>query len=262
MTAVNLLKFAASLLCGAASALPAQAAKPMTGADVLTRMHDRYAGKWYPTLRFTQKTTLRGQDGAVTEQTWYESLQWNPATGAWLRIDLGDPADGNGLLYTADSSWTIRGGKLTSGNNSGNPFIPLIENVYLQPIATTMKQLEPLKFAMSRVIDVTWERRPAWVVGAASAGDTTSPQFWIDKDRLVVVRAVLSFAAGRPPFDIHLDNYVETGGGWLATKITMLSGGVPRQIEEYSGWKTNVKLDKKLFDPATWMTAAHWTKKK
>ena len=58
--------------------------------------------------------------------------------------------------------------------------------------------------------------------------------------------------------DIHLDNFVATGGGWLATKVAMLSGGVPQQIEEYSGWKTNVKLDRKLFDPATWATATHW----
>jgi len=261
MTVTDVFRFAAALACAGVTTLPAQGAKPATGMDVLARMHDRYARKWYPTLTFTQKTTRRGRDGNMTEQTWYESLQFEPATGAWLRIDTGEPADGNGVLYTADSSWTIRAGKLSASDNNGNPFIPLIENVYLQPVAMTAKQLEPLKIDMNRVVDVSYDGRPAWAVGAMSATDTLSPQFWIDKERLVVVRAMLNFAAGRPPFDIHLDNYVETGGGWLATKVTMLAGGVPRQIEEYSGWKTNVALDRKLFDPATWSTARHWAGK-
>jgi hypothetical protein len=260
MTVTDMLKLAGALVCVTAAAPPAQGAGQMTGVDVLTRMHDRYARKWYPTLTFTQETTRRGREGNMTEETWYESLQFEPATGAWLRIDTGEPTNGNGVLYTADSSWTIRAGKVTGTNNDGNPFIPLIENVYLQPVAVTMKQLEPLKFDMSRVVNVRYDGRPAWAVGAASDSDTLSPQFWIDKDRLVVVRAMLSFTPNRPPFDIHLDNYVETGGGWLATKVTMLSGGVPRQIEEYSGWKTSVRLDRKLFAAATWSTAVHWKK--
>jgi hypothetical protein len=262
MKNVTFMKIAGALACATLVApgtpvLHAQAGRPTTGTEVLERMHDKYAKKWYPTLTFTQKTTLRGSDGAMTEQTWYESLQWQPG-GARLRIDVGNLADGNGSMSSADSTWMVRAGKLTRTDSTGNPFIPLIENVYLQPAAITLKQLEPLQFDMSRVVDVTWEGRSAWAVGATSASDTTSPQFWIDTDRLVLVRMLLRFAPTRPPFDIHLDNYVETGGGWLATKVSMFSGGVPRQTEEYSGWKTRVKLDSKLFDPATWTTAVHW----
>ena len=259
MIASRSIRLAGALLLAGATTLPAQAGRPMSGADVLARMHDRYAGKWYPTLTFTQKTTRRGRDGAMTDETWYESIQFVPGTGAWLRIDTGEPTAGNGVLYTADSSWTMRAGKLAASDNNGNPFLPLIENVYLQPVATTVRQLEPLKIDMSRVADVSYDGRPAWAVGAASPTDSVSPQFWIDKERLVAVRAILSFAANRPPFDIHLDKYVATGGGWLATRVTMLAGGVPRQIEEYTGWKTNVKLDRKMFDPVTWSTAKHWT---
>jgi hypothetical protein len=233
----------------------------ITATDVLTRMHDKYARSWYKTLTFTQKTTMAGRNGgAPTEQTWYESLQFAAPNGAWLRIDQGDLAAGNGRMYTADSSWGVRGGKAAAGDNNGNPFIPLIENVYLQPVAVTVQQLEPLHIDMSHVADVTWEGRPAWAVGATSPADTTSAQFWIDKDRLVVVRMMLLLVPNRPPYDIQLGNYVETGGGWLATKVTMLVNGTARQTEEYSGWKTNVKLDPKLFDVNAWLTATHWAK--
>lgn len=250
------------LACAALAApLVAQNGNAISGTDVLERMHRKYEGKWFRNLTFSQKTTMAGRgDAAPTVQTWYETLQFTAPAGAWLRIDQGSPADGNGVLYTADSSWRVRGGASGAGNANGNPFLPLIENVYLQPVATTVQQLEPLHIDLTHVADVTWEGRATWAVGATSATDTTSPQFWIDKDRLVVVRMMLVLAPGRPPYDIHLDQLAETGGGWLATKVTMLVGGTPRQTEEYYDWKTNVPLDPKLFDVTAWKTATHWAK--
>ncbi|MGH7523676.1 MAG: hypothetical protein ACREK8_05170 [Gemmatimonadales bacterium] len=242
----------------AAVSLNLGAQTPKSGAEVLERMHHKYAGKWYATLTFTQQTTqYRG--GTPTVSTWYEAMQYQPG-GAKLRIDTGDPALGDGVLYTADSSWSVRGGVARPGTANGNAFIPLIESVYLQPVDLTMKQLAEENIDFSRVADVTWEGRRAWAVGAASATDTTSPQFWIDKDRLVLVRMIVSFGANRPPFDVHLDNLEPTGGGWLATKVTMLNNGAPVQTEEYSGWKTRQKLDPGLFDAARWSTVTHWTK--
>ena len=66
---------AAAVVSAAAPCLTAQGgAAPRTGADVVEAMRSAYAGKWYHTLTFTQKTTLRGQDGTEREQTWYETL--------------------------------------------------------------------------------------------------------------------------------------------------------------------------------------------
>ena len=48
--------------------------------------------------------------------------------------------------------------------------------------------------------------------------------------------------------------------GWLATAVTMSSGGVVLQKEEYSNWKVGVDLDPALFDTARWTTAKHWAK--
>src|ERR1044071_8597387 len=71
---------------------------PKTGADVLEAMRSAYAGKWYHTLTFTQKTTRLRPDGTVQEQTWYETLS-HTAAGTKLRIDMGDLAAGNGVVY-------------------------------------------------------------------------------------------------------------------------------------------------------------------
>src|SRR3954470_18840947 len=60
-----------------------QPSGPNTGEAVLRAMHDRYAGKWYRTLTFTQKTTTTLQSGTEVVQTWYEAAQF-PGK---LRID-------------------------------------------------------------------------------------------------------------------------------------------------------------------------------
>jgi len=235
--------------------------EPKSGAEVLQRMHDAYVGKWYSTLTFTQKTTQFPADKAPVVSTWYESLRYVAPVGAQLRIDIGDPAAGNGVLYTADSTWRVQGGKMTAARGGGNEFLPLIEGVYMQPVERTVRELKSTNVDMQRVTSGRWHDRAVWIVGVASPADTTTPQFWVDANRNVVVRMILSPAPSAPVLDIRLENYVQLGGGWLATKIEMFSDGKPRQFEEYSDWKANVDLSPALFDVASWTTAPHWAKR-
>jgi opacity protein-like surface antigen len=248
----------ATLLLAAAPAAATAQATPATGIDVLQRMHDAYAGKWYRTLTFVQKTTAY-RNGTPTISTWYESLRHTDPRGTQLRIDTGSPSAGNGMLYTTDSSWVMRAGALTQTRPQGNEFLPMIEGVYMQPVSRTAEQVKALGVNMNRVMRGQWDGRPVWIVGAAAASDTTSTQFWVDTERNVVVRMIMgSTQPAAPPMDIHLDGYVPLAGGWLASKVSMFIGGAPRQIEEYRDWKANMDLAPGLFDPATWSTAPHW----
>jgi hypothetical protein len=230
---------------------------PSTGVAVLRRMHDAYAGKWYRTLTFWQTTTMYRTTGPVV-QRWYESLRYTPAAGVQLRIDLGDPVEGNGVLDTADSGWTVQKGKLVRTTADGNPFLPVIEGVYVQPVAVTARQIAALGVDTLPVTTSMWNGHPVWIVGVATAHDTMSSQLWIDPVKLVAVRMLVVLVPNRPPFDIHLDKYRRAGKGWLATVVSMFSGGKPRQVEEYHDWKAGAKIDPALFDPATWTTARHW----
>ncbi len=246
------------LLFALVPVLAAAQSTPKTGAEVFQRMHDAYKGKWYHNLTFTQRTTQYRPDGTQTVSTWYESLRHMPDHGTQLRIDVGQPSAGNGMLYTADSTWRLKDGALARTDGQGNEFLPLIEGVYMQPVATTLAQLGGTGVDMSRVSTGTWDGRKAWIIGASSAADSTSPQIWIDASRKVVVRMILSPGANAPTMDIHLGKYEPLAGGWLATKVDMLVGGKPRQTEEYSGWKANIDLAPGLFEIASWTSAPHW----
>jgi hypothetical protein len=233
---------------------------PRDGAAVLERMRDAYNGTWYHTLTFAQKTTATRRDGTTNVSTWHESLRHTPAAGVQLRIDMGDLAAGNGMLYTADSTWIVRNGALQGVRGSGNEFLPLIEGVYVQPLARTIAEVTAMKIDLSRVRSGTWRDRPVWVVGATAASDSTSPQFWVDQQRNVVVRAIL-----RPDtattMDIALDGYEPVGPAWLATRIVMAVNGKVIQTEEYSDWRTGIQLPASLFDVKSWTTTPHWAKK-
>jgi hypothetical protein len=257
----NLLRSIA-ILTAIALAPPSEsiAQTPRDGAAVLDHMRAAYAGNWYNTLTFVQKTTATRRDGTTNVSTWHESLRYTPANGVRLRIDIGDLAAGNGVLYTADSTWVVRNGALANTNGSGNEFLPLIEGVYVQPLAQTIAQVAAMKIDLSRVHAGTWRNRPVWVVGTTSATDTASPQFWVDRQRDVVVRAILK-RDSVTTMDIALDGYEAVGPAWLATKVVMAINGKVIQTEEYSDWKTGMDLPASLFDVTAWMTTPHWAKK-
>ncbi|HEY2850614.1 MAG TPA: hypothetical protein VGI97_12100 [Gemmatimonadaceae bacterium] len=237
----------ATLIVFPFAALLAQADTPHTGREVLERMHAAYDGQWYRTLSFAQKTVRFTAAGERRAQSWHEYLRWTPERGTELRIDIGDASAGNNIRYTADSSWRYSAGKLAGHDANGNAFLPLIEGVYVQPVERTIADLASTHVDLSKVSTQTWNGRSVWVVGALAASDTLSPQFWVDPDKKILVRMILSFGAGRPPADVRLDDYVIVTGGMLATRVTMLSNGLPLQTEEYADWKTGAAIPDSTF---------------
>lgn len=257
---LRLMAVVALVPCASATALSAQVA-PRTGRDLLQVMQDAYGGRWFTSLTFTQRTTTRTATGTDTVATWYESLRYTEARGTQLRIDTGDPSAGNGVLYSADSIWVFRAGKQVAARPGGNALLPLIQGVYLQPMARTVADLAPTGVDLSRAVVIgRWQNRPVWIAGAASNSDTTSPQFWVDVERRAVVRAMFSPVPSAPVMDARLDSLVPLAGGWLATRCEFLVAGKPVQVEEYEDWKANDSLPAALFQAETWSTAPHWAR--
>jgi hypothetical protein len=229
-----------------------------SGTDLLRQMHDAYDGRWFRTLTFVQRTTIARPDSAPQVSTWYEAMR-SPER---LRIDFGNPSEGNGVIMTADSTYVVRGGAITRTTGQGNPFIPFVAAVYAQPVDRTVQELEPYHIDMSRLRRDTWQGSPVYVVGARDASDLTSPQFWVDAKRMILVRMLLPLnrGGGARTEDIHLDKYVPLTHGWLATKVVMYDGAIARQTEEYSDWRSDIPLDARLFDATQWASVPHWTK--
>ena len=235
-------------------------AQTSPGRAILEKMNATYAGKWYRSLTFIQKTTFYRPGAPERTQTWWESLRYTPRYGVQLRIDSGDLTSGNGSLSTVDSTWVVRNGSLAQIRETGNEFLPWIEGVYVQPVDVTERQVRAMGMDMQKTRKGTWRGRPVTVLGAASADDTTHSQAWIDDERQVIVRMIVADSL-RPRLDVFLDDYVRVGGGWLGPTVDIYVDGVLRQREEYSDWKVDVTLPDALFDPGQWMVAPHWGRK-
>ncbi len=230
---------------------PPEAMVISNAATAVDAMRARYAPSWFKTLTFVQKTTLYLPSGGDLVQTWYNAL----SLPGRMRVDTDRKSRG-GVLYVGDSVFTFASGKRTSSDSRLYDVRVLAFDSYTQPASRTQAQLRRLGYDLSKFHEGTWLGRPVYVIGA-TRGDTTSEQFWLDRDRLVVVRMIGSGRQGRT--DTHLTNYVQTGGGWVATEITQLVNGKRRIVEQYSDLRPNVSLSDDLFDPKSWSSAAHWT---
>ena len=58
---------------------------PPSGRDIVKKMHDRYAGKWYNTFTFTQTTQQYRNDTLRATQTWHEFIRFPDR----FRMDFG-----------------------------------------------------------------------------------------------------------------------------------------------------------------------------
>ena len=215
------------------------------GVEVITRMRERYHGKWYRTLTFVQKTTL--PDGKV--ETWYEAAE----LPGKLRIDIAPLEGRNTLLFRNDTLYDFKDGKLSETKPLIHPLMVLGFDVYAQPVDKTLRQLRELGFDMSRVHEAEWQGRPAFVVGAA-AGDSVARQFWIDQERLYFVRMVepgKKDPAAR--VETQFNKYIPMGEGWLETEVRFMVNGETKMLEEYTEPKASVRLDPAIFDPSRWV---------
>lgn len=225
--------------------------QPRTGQDVVRAMHDKYAGAWYPTVTFIQKVVW--SDGRP-DQDWWEALK----IPGRLRIDVGPiAAPPRTVIFRDEMRYDFDHGKPTRSARNPNLLLVLGFDVYGQPPEKTIKLLQEEGFDLSKVREDTWEGHPAWVVGA-EAGDLTSKQFWIEKERLLFLRLIQKNQAGAVS-DIRFTKYEPLGKGWLGTVVQFLTDGKETFREVYRDWRVNPDVVESLFDAEAWKRPA-WVK--
>lgn len=243
----------ATLLLLTPISLGAQSA-PKTGLDVLKRMHDAYATTWYHTLTAVRTTKSYGPGQRPDRQLWFESR----AAPGLLRYEMGLRGGGVfGVISTTDSSFVFNHGAVVQRTGGSNALVALTMGVYLQDPARTAAQLRDSHIDLTKVSSEVVEGTPVWIVGATSAGDTTSPQFRVEVQRLVLLRLIDRPGNMIGNFDTHLDDYRQVGKGWLATRVTTSPSRASRQLKVYSDWVVDPPLSPDLFDPAKLSTDPH-----
>jgi hypothetical protein len=234
------------------TALPAFAANIKNGEDLITAMNKKYAGKWYKTLAFVQKSTQIKPDGTSESSTWYEAM----SVPGKLRVDITPLETGSGFMFLDNTQYSFKDGKLARSVPRIHPLLVLGFDVYAQPVEKTVQLLKELNIDLTAFHEDTWQNRPVYVVGAKQ-GDLSSPQFWVDKKNLYFVRLIeLGGKDKKQVQQTEFNKYQKTkGGGWVSAEVVFIVDGKRVFLEEYSDIQTDIKLDDKLFDPQKWSEA-------
>ena len=246
---------AAGMIAALASFSLAHAADVSDGRAVLRAMHDRYQASWYKGLTFTQKSTTYNADGTTTAEIWHEAL----LLPGKLRIDKGNPSDGNGVLLVDGTATFFSGGKITSTRPLVNMLLVFGFDVYGQDPETTIKVVEGEGYDLTKLREDNWEGRAVYVVGA-DKGDLNSRQFWVEKDTLLFVREIEP-SRGDPKKlnDIRFMDYRRMDGGWVAARVEVYSEGKKVFSEEYTEIHVPEKLNRAMFDPGQY-SSTYWEK--
>jgi outer membrane lipoprotein-sorting protein len=233
----------------------AGAADVNSGEAVVSAMHARYEKVWYDTVTFTQKSTTYNADGTTKVETWYEAA----SLPGKLRIDYGQPSDGNGLVLADGGATSFQAGKETSNRPLLNLLLVLGFDVYRQAPEITLEQLKHEGIDVTKFHEESWNGEAVYLVGA-DKGDLKSKQFWVQKKRLLFVRLLQPYQRDlSKTTDTRFVDYREAGRGMIAARVEVYRDEKLVFTEDYTEIKIGVKLDAGTFDPKQFNTA-HWEK--
>ncbi len=236
-----------------AAGIPAQEIRD--GETLLRAMHGRYQNNWYETLTFTQKSTTHNDDGTDKSEIWHEAM----LLPGKLRIDIGSPADGNGMLVANGARTSFQNGKASDPHPFVHMLLVLGFDVYRQPAQVTVDQVKGQGFDLTKLREDSWDGESVYVVGA-DKGDLKSKQFWVEKKRLLFVRMIAPDRRdAAKTADSRFADYRQLPVGWVAARVEFFVAGKNVFSEEYSEIQTNPKLDPAIFDPKQF-NSQHWEK--
>lgn len=221
---------------------------PVDGRDLVKAMHARYAGRWCRDFMLVQDVTRYrdGQEDGRERVTEYLSLPGR------VRAITGPIEDGKAEIYDGTTFHVYEKGRLTRKVEYVHGVLHLGFDVYVQEPERTAAQLEALGIDLGRLREAEWKGRPAWVVGAA-AGDETTPQFWVEKERLLCTRVVWKRPTG--VLDVEMGRFEPLGEGSIAAELVFNRDGRPVVREDYASFRLVDRMDPALFDTATLKTS-------
>src|SRR4051812_22677040 len=232
-----------------AAAKPGAGIRVTSSAALIKAMHDRYDGKYLKTMSFLQNNTQYRTTGEETKSQWYEHIE----IPGKLRIAFLPSTQRSGLVQVGDRVASFDNGIRVDFRPSVNPLLLLTADVYAAPVATVLRGLDSLHVDGSIIRNDEWEGDAVYVVGA-KAGDTTSNQYWVDRDNLRLVRFIQAQKNGDRTIvsDIHVLNYKDIQGFDVPTEFVVLRNGKPVWREQYADVRINDEFPTGTFDQARW----------
>lgn len=212
------------------------------GQNMVQKMYKNHAKNFRKSLSFVQQTTLYRGDSIFRKDTWYEVLVYPDK----LRIDINDAISGNAMFFVNDSSFRFINNNLKIRVYQPHDLLFVLGGMYSYPLDTVYNKLKRFGYNSDKFYDTIWKGQPVTVVGT-DKDENESNQFWVDKEKMVVVR-ILNNKNGQKS-EIICEDYIKLGNHWCETKIEFSINGKLIQAEKYTDLKENVNVDPDYLNP-------------
>ncbi len=229
------------LIAMAAAFIISAMVAPSTGKEVLKKMHDQYAGKWYRTLTFNQTTEIYKNDSLKRFETWYEYVQF-PSS---FRINFGNADSDNAVIFKNDSSFVFRNSQKVKQSFYRNDLLFLIGGMYFYPFDEMLAGIKSFGFDYNKFHEDVWKGKSVYVIGASNQADTTN-QLWIEKEHFNIVR-MIKFENNRKE-EALFEGHVKLDGGYSETLVHFYINDQLIQVEKYHNLKPNASIDPAIFN--------------
>ncbi len=216
---------------------------PKTGVDVLSRLYKKYKQGPCKAYTFSQKNTHYRNDSVIGQSEWHEAIEFPDK----FRINFGDSAQGNFVVFKNDSSYNYRNFQFKKSSYNSNTLLLLLGGMYYRDFNEVIVRLEKEHYSTRIVSTQKWRKEEVEVIGALS-GDTLSNQIWVSKKQNRVVRIIEKWDESRT-MDMTFDAYQKHCKGYVETKVTFKSNGKVEQVEEYYNIKTVTAFPDEVFNP-------------
>jgi hypothetical protein len=227
-----------------------------TSRNLVREMHDRYTGKWYKTLTFSQTNTFYTSAGKEQKSEWMQRL----SVPGRLRIDFLPLSTKSGLLIQNNRVTTFDNGRRVDSRRSIQPVLTMTGDVYAIPATIIIRRLDSLGVDLDKFHEDKWQGRRVYVMGAEK-GDLESNQIWIDADKMLLLRFIQRDKRGDRfvVTDTHVEDYRDLDGYPVPFEYTSYRDGKIFFKEQYENVKVNEPIPPEMFDASRWAAVTRGT---
>lgn len=198
-----------------------------TGTELITAMHKRYYQGPCKTYSFSQRNTHYKADTVSGHSEWHEIIEFPDK----FRIDFGDKANGNFVVFKNDSVFNYKGNKLAKMRADSNSLLLLLGGMYYRPIDDVLARIKAQGYDLNTISSQKWDGEEVFVMGAGE-NDFSKNQIWIDKKTLRVLRIVEALNE-KEQMDMRFEAHQDWCKGYVETKVSFRRNGKLEQVEEY-----------------------------
>ncbi len=214
-----------------------------TGNDVLNYLYQKYKSGPCKSYIFSQKNKHYRNDSVVGTSEWHEAIEFPDK----FRIDFGNKAEGNFVIFKNDSSYRYKKSELVKTTYDTNVLLLLLGGMYYRTIENVNLRLQKENFNTTLLSTQLLNKQTYYVIGAQQ-GDTTSNQVWVHKKTWRVYRIIEKMENGHT-MDMTFDDHQKHCNGFTETKVTFKDNGKIKQQEDYFDIKAVDSFPKEIFNP-------------